>query len=70
MKEGFRLNVVEANALGTPCIAYDVVVLRDSVRSGETGLLVPDGDVEALANAIIKVLSDDVLRDIEQKRHT
>ena len=61
--------MIEANALGTSGVAYDVAGLRDSVRNGETGLLVPDGDVEALANAIIKVLSDDGLRETEQKRH-
>jgi len=62
-REGWGLNVIEANALGTPCVAYDVAGLRDSVRNGETGLLVPNGDVEVLANAIIKVLSDDGLRE-------
>ena len=63
VREGWGLNVIEANALGTPCVAYDVVGLRDSVRNGETGLLVVDGDVETLADAIIKVLSDDGLRE-------
>ena len=63
VREGWGLNVIEANALGTSGVAYDVAGLRDSVRNGETGLLVPDGDVEALANAIIKVLSDDGLRE-------
>jgi glycosyltransferase involved in cell wall biosynthesis len=63
VREGWGLNVIEANALGTPCVAYDVAGLRDSVRNGETGLLMPNGDVEALANAIIKVLSDDKLRE-------
>jgi glycosyltransferase involved in cell wall biosynthesis len=63
VREGWGLNVIEANALGTPCVAYDVAGLRDSVRNGETGMLVPNGDVEALANAIIKVLSDYGLRE-------
>jgi glycosyltransferase involved in cell wall biosynthesis len=63
VKEGFCLTVLEANACGTPCVAYNVAGLRDSVRDGVTGLLVPDGDVEALAEAIIRVLSDDGLRE-------
>jgi glycosyltransferase involved in cell wall biosynthesis len=63
VREGWGLNVIEANALGTPCVAYDVAGLRDSVRNGKTGLLVADGDVEALANAIIKVLSEEGLRE-------
>jgi len=63
VREGFGLNVLEANALGTPCVAYDVAGLQDSVRNGLTGLLVPSSDVEALAEAIIRVFSDDVLRE-------
>ncbi|MEM3798303.1 MAG: glycosyltransferase family 4 protein [Candidatus Bathyarchaeia archaeon] len=62
VREGFGLNVVEANALGVPCVAYDVAGLRDSVVDGVTGLLVEDGNVEALADGIIRVLSDNKLR--------
>jgi glycosyltransferase involved in cell wall biosynthesis len=62
VREGWGLNVVEANALGMPCVAYDVTGLRDSVKDGVTGLLVKSGDVEALADAIIRVLQDDGLR--------
>ena len=53
----------------TPCVAYDVAGLRDSVRDGETGVLVPSGDVKALANAIIEVLVDGgVEGEVEQER--
>jgi glycosyltransferase involved in cell wall biosynthesis len=62
VREGFGLNVVEANALGTPCIAYDVAGLRDSVKDGETGLLAKAGAVEDLAEKIVMVLDDDALR--------
>lgn len=62
-KEGWGITVIEANACGTPCIAYDVPGLRDSIRDEETGLLVKkNGDVEVLAKAIVKVLRDDRLR--------
>lgn len=44
------LNVLEAGALGVPCVGYDVAGLRDSVRDGETGLLVRSGDVLGLAD--------------------
>jgi glycosyltransferase involved in cell wall biosynthesis len=37
VREGWGLVVTEANALGTPAVAYDVPGLRDSVRSGVTG---------------------------------
>jgi glycosyltransferase involved in cell wall biosynthesis len=63
VREGFGLNVVEANALGTPCVAYDVAGLRDSILNGETGLLANDGSVEDLADKIIMVLRDEALRE-------
>jgi glycosyltransferase involved in cell wall biosynthesis len=62
VREGFGLSVVEANALGVPCVAYDVAGLRDSIIEGETGLLVKSGDVEALAEAVVQVLTSDALR--------
>lgn len=62
VREGFGLNVVEADALGVPCVAYDVAGLRDSVIDGETGLLAGSGDVEALAEGIVNVLTNESLR--------
>jgi glycosyltransferase involved in cell wall biosynthesis len=62
VREGWGLNVVEANALGTPCVAYDVAGLRDSVTNDETGLLAEAGNVEVLAEKIVTVLDDDALR--------
>ena len=47
VKEGWGLTVIECNALGVPVVATDAPGLRDAVRPGETGLLVPDGDAEA-----------------------
>lgn len=51
-KEGWGITNVEAAACGTPTVASDSPGLRDSVRDGETGLLVPHGDVAALAQAL------------------
>jgi glycosyltransferase involved in cell wall biosynthesis len=63
VREGFGLNVLEANALGTPCVAYEVAGLRDSIIDERTGLLVKEnGNVEKLAEAMIKVLRDEALR--------
>lgn len=56
------VTVIEANACGTPVIATDVPGLRDAVVQERTGLLVPYGDVDALSNAVIRVLKDDGLR--------
>jgi Glycosyltransferase len=61
--EGWGLTVIEAAALGVPTVAYDVAGLRDSVRHGETGWLVRDG--ERLADVVdraLKELADPVRR--------
>jgi glycosyltransferase involved in cell wall biosynthesis len=54
-KEGWGITVVEAAACGTPSIASDSPGLRDSVRHGETGYLVPHGDVDALARRMLEL---------------
>jgi len=59
MGEGWGLGVLEAAALGTPAVVADVPGLRDAVRPGETGWLVPEG--EDLGAAVARVVS--VLRD-------
>jgi len=53
---------VEAAACGVPVVASDSPGLRDSVRHGETGLLVPHGNVAALAAAVGRLLDDEPLR--------
>ena len=60
-KEGWGLTVIESNAVGTPNVASDAPGLRDSVRDGETGFLVPEGDVAAFATRIEALLADDAL---------
>lgn len=57
-KEGWGLTVVEANQCGLPVVATDAPGLRDSVRDGETGVLVPYGDVEAMAAHALLLLRD------------
>jgi len=61
--EGFGLVIIEANACGTPTIAANVRGLRDAVVDGETGLLVPYGNVKSLAKAISNILSDEDMRN-------
>jgi glycosyltransferase involved in cell wall biosynthesis len=56
--EGLCLVVNEALALGTPVVATPVGGVRQTVLDGETGLLVPVGDVSALAAALVRLLSD------------
>jgi glycosyltransferase involved in cell wall biosynthesis len=61
-KEGWGLTVIEANACGTPVVAARVPGLKDSVIDGETGLLYPHSDTDAMADAIIRLLKDPALR--------
>jgi len=51
-KEGWGITNIEAAACGTPSLASDAPGLRESVVDGETGRLVPYGDVDAWAGTI------------------
>jgi phosphatidylinositol alpha-1,6-mannosyltransferase len=55
--EGFGLVFLEANACGTPVIGARTGGIPDAIRDGETGLLVPPSDPEALTEAILQVLT-------------
>jgi glycosyltransferase involved in cell wall biosynthesis len=61
VREGWGLVVTESNAMGTPVIAYNVPGLRDSVKHGETGILVKDNSPESLAHAALSLLNDHTL---------
>ena len=51
-REGFGMVIIEAAALGVPAIGTRIHGVTDAIEDGQTGLLVPLGDVEALAKAI------------------
>ncbi len=57
-KEGWGLTVIEAAACGTPSLASDSPGLRDSVRDGVTGYLVPHGDAPALAARMLELANN------------
>jgi glycosyltransferase involved in cell wall biosynthesis len=61
-KEGWGLTCLEAEACGTPVIASDSPGLREAVRDGKTGLLVPHGRREELTATMDRFLSDEALR--------
>ena len=57
-QEGFGLVYTEAMWHGLPCIGSNVDAARDIIDDGETGLLIPYGDVAATAEAISSMLTD------------
>jgi glycosyltransferase involved in cell wall biosynthesis len=56
--EGVPKALLEAAACGRPLIAADVPGCREAVHAGETGLLVPPHDIDALAGAIAALADD------------
>lgn len=59
--EGMPLALVEAMAAGCACIASDVIGVRGVIEHGVNGLLVPEGDAPALADAMASLLRDPAL---------
>lgn len=59
--EPFGLVAIEAMACGTPVVVGDTGGLREIVSEDDTGLRVTPDDPDALADALIRVLTDDVL---------
>jgi glycosyltransferase involved in cell wall biosynthesis len=58
----FPRPVIEAGAMGLPVVVSDLAGPRDLVAHGQNGLLVPPNDPEALAEALLKLLSNPQLR--------
>jgi len=63
LMEGFGVAVVEAMAMGKAVVATTTGGLPEVVAQGETGLLVPPGDVESLAATVVSLLQDQVRRE-------
>ena len=63
IKEGWGLTNIEANACGTPAIASNVPGLRESVLPGKTGSLFEYGNIQDLADKIIRIIIDKELID-------
>jgi len=55
-REGTPRTVLEAMAMGRPIITTDAPGCRETVREGENGFLVPVGDAEALADAMLRFI--------------
>jgi len=61
-RDGLPTVLLEAMALGTPCVSTDVTGIPEVVHHGHTGLIVPQHDAPALAAALERLLLDSELR--------
>jgi glycosyltransferase-like protein len=62
-KEGFGLAALEALAAELPVVATDIDVFRTFLTDGESALLTPAGDGDALGSALVRLARDPGLRD-------
>jgi glycosyltransferase involved in cell wall biosynthesis len=63
IQEGQGIVLLEAQASAKPVVAFNVGGVNEAVLDGETGLLVNRGSSDALADALLKLLSDELLRE-------
>jgi len=56
IREGWGLNVIEANAMGTPAVVYPVAGLVDSTVDGDTGLVAVAEDPKAVADSLVELM--------------
>ena len=61
-RDGLPTVLLEAMALGTPCVSTDVTGIPEVLRAGATGLTVPQQDPSALADALERMLDDADMR--------
>ena len=62
LREGFGNVALEAAAAGLPVVGFRATGVVDAIADGETGTLVPLGDVPAVTAALSRYLGDPVLR--------
>ena len=62
-REGLGNVLLEAAALGLPTVTTDATGARDAILTGITGLQVPVGNADALAEALLKLAHDPALRE-------
>ncbi len=60
--EGFPLSILEAMRAGLPVVASSVAGIGEAIDDGDTGYLVPRGDVELLRDRVERLLTDPMLR--------
>ncbi|WP_353931288.1 glycosyltransferase family 4 protein [Okeanomitos corallinicola TIOX110] len=61
-RDGLPTVLLEAMALGTPCVSTNITGIPEVVRHGETGLIVPQNHPEKLAISLQELITDSALR--------
>jgi phosphatidylinositol alpha-mannosyltransferase len=61
-KASFGITLLESMACETPIVCSDILGFRDVVKDGREALMVPCGDRDALADAMVTLLDDETLR--------
>jgi phosphatidylinositol alpha-1,6-mannosyltransferase len=67
--EGFGMVAIEAAAGGTPTVAFPVGGVIDAVADGSNGVLVPEGDYEAFADAVVSICEGGTPSAAECRKH-
>lgn len=61
--EGLPLSLIEAQSHGLPLVSYDINYgPRDIINDGKDGYLIKSGDIDGMAAAVVKLMTDDSLR--------
>jgi glycosyltransferase involved in cell wall biosynthesis len=62
-REGMPRALLEAAACARPVVTTDVIGCREAIIDGQTGILVPVCDSDALAQALLRLMDDPALRE-------
>jgi glycosyltransferase involved in cell wall biosynthesis len=63
IQEGQGIVLLESQASGKPVVAFDIGGVNEAIQNKVTGLLVNQGDVDALGDALLKLLTDKAIRE-------
>ena len=68
LMEGLGTAVLEAMACGLPIVAFDIPPVREATRDGELAHLTPPGDLDAVATAVLKLISGQARDHVKEAR--